>query len=627
MASLLHLGDRYRALGLWAAARAAYARARAGGDPDGAAALRLAELALDRGDGAGAVADATAAVSAGGGVDARLLLGRAQLVSKELGAARRSYAAVLDARAAPPLARAAAHLGLARAAQAGGDGAGALANTSEALTVLASVPAPPLALAEEVCALLVTLGGGAEAQAQLAAGPTDAGGVLAALLGNARASHRDGVDDASAITALTAAAAVGGPGLTLRALERAARAANGPELVTLIRALAALVEDAPAVVLAPLDQARAWFTLAGACERAGADQLARAEAAYRRGLALRPTEVAATTRLALLLLARGDEAGAIDQLERALRVDAGLGGTWRQAARMLDAALAASSGAPAPALRELVVRLLDAANPGAGALAGAVAPRLVSATAEVARDDLLAGVYAHGHRVKNLLGVIGSRTRSARKLADGTLADRLRELERDVQGLYEEWAQYLRSMQSVRPVLETVPVAALVQGVVVAAQAKTPVPITVELEAALPDLRGDRMLLGEVVHNLVGNAAEACLGPGGAIAGEVRVGVRALVGAGAPRIEIVVNDTGAGIPRAHLVRILAPGYTTKDTGSGLGLTIAERIVSAHQGRLLIDSEEGRGTTVVVTLPTDLVGVAALSLVAGPRGGDPDGGAP
>src|SRR5204863_6321111 len=148
----------------------------------------------------------------------------------------------------------------------------------------------------------------------------------------------------------------------------------------------------------------------------------QAEDAYRRGLAFQPGHTAAACRLALLMLDRGDQPGALAEIERALRIDASHGLAWRNAARMLDA--------QSPSLGVVVGRLLDAANPGAGSAAGGVAPRLVTATAEVARHDVLAGVYAHGHRVKNLLGIIGARARSARKAAsakassgDGDLPD------------------------------------------------------------------------------------------------------------------------------------------------------------------------------------------------------------
>jgi signal transduction histidine kinase len=330
----------------------------------------------------------------------------------------------------------------------------------------------------------------------------------------------------------------------------------------------------------------------------------RAEEAYRKGLSFQPSHTAAACRLALLVLDRGDQAGALAEIERALRIDASHGMAWRNAARMLDAT--------SPSLGVVVGRLLDAANPGAGAAAANVAPRLVTATAEVARHDVLAGVYAHGHRVKNLLGIIGARTRSARKLAaEGDVHDRLKDLEKDVTALYEEWAQYLRSMQAPTPTVELVPLPSLLHEVVLAAQARMQqVPIALEHTAALPDVRGDRMLLREALLNVVSNAAEACAGA----AGEVVVRVRAIASPGAsaaPILEIVIADTGPGIPRAHLGRLFVPGFTTKETGSGVGLAIAERVVSAHHGRITVDSEEGRGTTITITLPTDKAGLAVL----------------
>jgi signal transduction histidine kinase len=277
--------------------------------------------------------------------------------------------------------------------------------------------------------------------------------------------------------------------------------------------------------------------------------------------------------------------------------------------------------AQSPSLGIVVGRLLDAANPGAGSAAGGVAPRLVTATAEVTRHDVLAGVYAHGHRVKNLLGIIGARARSARKLvgepgrpqAGGELLERLRDLETDVTALYEEWAQYLRSMQAPTPTIELVPLSPLVHEVVIAAQARTQhVPIALDTTAGLPDVRGDRMLLREALLNVVSNAAEACA----AGHGEVAVRVRAIIAPGggtAPLVELVVSDTGPGIPRAHLGRLFVPGFTTKETGSGVGLAIAERVVAAHHGRITVDSEEGRGTTITITLPTDKTGLQQLPL--------------
>jgi signal transduction histidine kinase len=332
------------------------------------------------------------------------------------------------------------------------------------------------------------------------------------------------------------------------------------------------------------ERARAWFLLAKACED-DPQRGQRAMASYQRGLALQPGHVEAACRLALLLLARGDAEAALAEIERVLRVDRAYGTAWRNAARLLDV--------QSPSVAAVVGRILDAAAPGAGRAAGGVAPHLLTATVEVVRHDVLAGVYAHGHRVKNLLGIIGARARSARKLAQeqgGDLADRLRDLEADVTSLYEEWALYLRSMQEQTPTIERVPMGPLVHEVVAAAQARTPqVSISVEQASGLPDVRGDRMLLREALMNVIGGAA--------------------------PLVEIEIADRGPGIARAHLGRLFVPGFTTKETGSGVGLAIADRVITAHHGRIAVESAEGQGTTVSITLPTDVSVLSALGGIA------------
>jgi len=115
--ALLELGDRYWALGLPAAARSALGRAMAATD-DVVPALRLTDLALAQGDAAGARRYATEAAKRAPGPATKILLGRAQLASGELAAARMSFAAALDAPKLLPWDRARAHLELSRAAAA-----------------------------------------------------------------------------------------------------------------------------------------------------------------------------------------------------------------------------------------------------------------------------------------------------------------------------------------------------------------------------------------------------------------------------------------------------------------------------------------------------------------------------
>jgi two-component system NtrC family sensor kinase len=67
-------------------------------------------------------------------------------------------------------------------------------------------------------------------------------------------------------------------------------------------------------------------------------------------------------------------------------------------------------------------------------------------------------------------------------------------------------------------------------------------------------------------------------------------------------VDIVFRDEGAGIAPENLERIFEPFFTTKARGTGLGLAITKRIVEQHQGRIMVESKVGRGTTVTVRLP-------------------------
>jgi CheY-like chemotaxis protein len=122
-------------------------------------------------------------------------------------------------------------------------------------------------------------------------------------------------------------------------------------------------------------------------------------------------------------------------------------------------------------------------------------------------------------------------------------------------------------------------------------------------------LEVDRSQIGQVLGNLVINAAHAMSG-GGVVEVTAR-NVEMTPAADAVRmrwleagryVKIEVRDTGTGIPPAHLSRVFDPFFTTKQGGSGLGLATAYSIVSRHGGHITVESTVGRGTAFTFWLP-------------------------
>ena len=113
--------------------------------------------------------------------------------------------------------------------------------------------------------------------------------------------------------------------------------------------------------------------------------------------------------------------------------------------------------------------------------------------------------------------------------------------------------------------------------------------------AELPPIVGDRDRLKQVFINIIDNAIKYS-NPGG------RVRVEAAdMGA---HVQVVISDSGVGIAKADLPNVKNKFYKANRTrpGSGIGLALADEIVRRHKGKLEIESEEGVGTTVTITLP-------------------------
>ena len=107
-------------------------------------------------------------------------------------------------------------------------------------------------------------------------------------------------------------------------------------------------------------------------------------------------------------------------------------------------------------------------------------------------------------------------------------------------------------------------------------------------------IRGDAAALEQLFGNVLTNAAQAS--PDGS---QIRLSLEAN---GGPLVRLSVRDEGSGMSEEVRARAGEPLFSTKPEGTGLGLAIARRIAAAHGGSVSIDSELGRGTTVIITLP-------------------------
>ncbi len=120
-------------------------------------------------------------------------------------------------------------------------------------------------------------------------------------------------------------------------------------------------------------------------------------------------------------------------------------------------------------------------------------------------------------------------------------------------------------------------------------------PITIELQkdADLPEVEHDSDQIHQVLLNLLLNAVQAI-----EKTGTVRVEISSRENCA----QVIVADDGSGISAKNLPNIFRPFYTTKGDGTGLGLSLANRIVEDHNGRIEVSSVVGKGTQFTVLLP-------------------------
>jgi hypothetical protein len=209
--------------------------------------------------------------------------------------------------------------------------------------------------------------------------------------------------------------------------------------------------------------------------------------------------------------------------------------------------------------------------------------------------ELAAGL---AHEIKNpLAGIAGVIEIIGRDLpAKSPARDVLKEVQREVLHIKRTLQELLDYARPRQPEFRSASLNETVEHAVALARQQAmsrPVEIAFLTHDALPPVEHDSAQIQQVVLNLLLNALQAIEGPGN---------VRVQTGARDGFVIIAVADSGVGIAPEHLPNIFRPFYTTKGSGTGLGLSLARRIVENHGGRMEVTSKPGLGTEFRVLIP-------------------------
>ena len=210
----------------------------------------------------------------------------------------------------------------------------------------------------------------------------------------------------------------------------------------------------------------------------------------------------------------------------------------------------------------------------------------------------LAGVVAHG--LRNPLASIRSSAELALDATPGEVQETSHDIIAEVDRLERMVRQLLYYSQAPSVDVASVDIGRLLHDTVgnfTRDFERRNVIVSMDIAPGLPPVMADGALLEHVLNSFLANSLDA-MGRGG------RLALSAANGKNARTVEISIADTGKGIPAAQMASMFTPFRTTKATGLGIGLALAERIVRRFNGTLNIESEEGRGTTVHLLLQSE-----------------------
>lgn len=125
--------------------------------------------------------------------------------------------------------------------------------------------------------------------------------------------------------------------------------------------------------------------------------------------------------------------------------------------------------------------------------------------------------------------------------------------------------------------------------------------VELKLSSSMPLLRLNVREIKQLILNLARNGMEAM---------EAKGVLTLATYEHEDTVQLVITDTGGGIPQSQLKQLFAPFFTTKSQGTGLGLPLCLSIAERHSGTIHLESEVGKGTSVIVTIPFESEGSTA-----------------
>ncbi|MFL5301882.1 MAG: ATP-binding protein [Anaeromyxobacteraceae bacterium] len=323
--------------------------------------------------------------------------------------------------------------------------------------------------------------------------------------------------------------------------------------------------------------------------------LARYAVAWRRGVAHAATHTLAL--VVLVALATNDALVAAEVVQAPYLLDL----AFVVPVGVVGYVLTSRFSADAHALAELRGRLETAVEVRTAELA--------RAHQALGRSEKLAalGQFAAGvaHEVNNPTAVVSANLEYLEEqLAARTLPDDALECVRDARAASQRIARIVRQLldagrlAAAKGGAESVSVAAVTREALRIARARSPDRVAL-LDLTRPGIhvRAQESMLVQVLVNLVVNGAQAV--PEGR-AGKVEIAAERSGG----RVRVTVRDDGAGIAAEVLERVFEPFFSTKPfgVGTGLGLAVSRGLIGSLGGDLCLESEAGRGTVAIVTLP-------------------------